>query len=157
MMRVRRNRATIVQSTSKRLLLLFSIALSTAPAHAGGVKLKMEPSASTMFAPARFEVRAELLGGSDTDTSLHCLSEEWTYVLAYEKVTNHETNKSYRKPPCESQTQPSSIVRHFDNSFLFSSVGRYSIRLQLRNPEGKVVANGSVNVRVLEPSIPQWQ
>jgi len=132
--------------------------LAGAPAVAADkVKLKMESNSKNMFAPARFMITAQLDGGSDTDPALHCLTEEWVYQRQYETFTNRETNKSVRSRPCADQTQPSTIVRQFTNEFYFYQPGDYSIRLMLRNRDGKVVASGSASIRVLEPANPEYR
>lgn len=133
--------------------------IGAAEVPAGGVKLKLKTNAANLYAPARVTVTAELTGGSDSDPALHCLREEWSYVQVFETVTNYEVNKSVRESRCdsESQTQPSTIVRDFKNDFSFYKVGRYSVRLQLRNREGKVVASSAISVRILQPSNPYYQ
>ena len=121
-------------------------------AHAGGVKLKLEASARNLFAPARCVIEGTLVGGSSTDPSLQCLTEEWTYSAAYQTFTNQETNRSIRTHPCDGQTQPAEMLRKFSNTFEFYNPGSYSIRLVLRNRDGKIVASNNVSVRVLRPA-----
>lgn len=135
-------------------LLLTSVA---SPAVADDVKLKIVPSASNLFAPARLAVTCSLTGGSDTDPGLLCLAEEWSYSVVFENVTNREVNRSMRESPCEGQTQPAAMAREFTNSFLFTRPGRYMVRLDLRNRDGKVVASNQVSVRVLRSANPEYQ
>ncbi|MEW6365554.1 MAG: hypothetical protein AB1714_13080 [Acidobacteriota bacterium] len=142
------------------VLLAVGLALPPAAAPVGAadkVKLKMESSSKNLFAPARFAITAKLEGGSDTDPALHCLTEEWVYERQYETFTNRETNKSIRSRPCADQTQPSTMVREFSNDFYFYQPGNYSVRLMLRNRDGKVVASASLSLRVLVPANPEYQ
>ncbi len=140
-------------------ILLFAMIILGAPtiSAAGSIKVKLESSAMSMFAPARFVVTGTLIGGSDSDPALHCLTEEWVYQRVYETVTNHEENKSIRSSPCNGQTQPDSFTRGFKNEFTFFEVGRYAIRLLLRNPQGKVVTSSTISLRVLQPADPMYQ
>ncbi|MBI2838469.1 MAG: hypothetical protein HYX75_09150 [Acidobacteria bacterium] len=135
------------------LLLIFA----APPVVADSVKLSISPSASNLFAPARLSVTCNLTGGSDADPALLCLAEEWSYSVVFENVTNREVNRSMRESPCASQTQPAAIAREFTNSFLFMRPGRYMVRLELRNRDGKVVASNQVSVRVLRPANPEYQ
>ena len=138
------------------LLIGFVIGLPAGSA-ASGVKLKLESSSMSMFAPAYFAITGTLTGGSDTDPDLQCLTQEWVYQKTYQTITNHEENKSIRSSPCDDQTQPSEIVRVFKNEFTFIPVGRYTIRLLLKNQKGKVVTSGSITVKVLQPANPLYQ